>query len=81
MKAIVTSKGQVTIPFIIRQKARISTGSKLDFQIEEDGAIKVSIVNQEITQLKGIVKSKKNKPVPLSEMKKAIRKSSKRAMK
>lgn len=80
MKAIVTSKGQVTIPIAIRTKAKISPGSKLDFQIEKDGTLKVSPLNQEISQLKGMVKSKRRKPVSLREMKKAIRDASKRAM-
>lgn len=81
MKAIVTSKGQVTIPITIRTKAKIAPGSQLDFQIEEDGTLKVSLLNKEISKLKGIVKSKKRKPVSLREMKKAIRDASKDAMK
>ncbi len=81
MKAIVTSKGQVTIPAMIRTKAKISTGSKLDFHIEEDGTLKVSLLNQGITKLKGMVKSKRQRPVSLQEMKKAIRDAVKEAMK
>jgi AbrB family looped-hinge helix DNA binding protein len=80
MKAIVTSKGQVTIPITIRAKAKISPGSKLDFQIEEDGTLKVSLLNQEVSQLKGMVKSKRHKPVSLREMKKAILNASKGIM-
>lgn len=78
MKAIVTSKGQVTIPLAIRTKAKISPGSKLDFQIEEDGTLKVSLLNHEISQLKGMVKSKRRKPVSLKEMKKAVFDASKK---
>lgn len=77
MKSVVTSKGQVTIPISIRQQAKIVPGSKLDFQIEENGTIKISLLNQDISHLKGIVKSKKRKPVTLNEMKKAIRTASK----
>lgn len=80
MKAVVTSKGQITIPVSVRIKANIVPGSKLDFQVEEDGTLKVSMVNQEISQLKGIIKSKRRKPVSLKEMKKAIREASKAAM-
>lgn len=80
MKAVVTSKGQVTIPIEIRQQAKISPGSKLDFQMEEDGTLKVSLINQEISQLKGMVKVKRRKPVSLQEMKKAILDASQEAM-
>lgn len=81
MKAVVTSKGQITIPLSIRTEAKIFPGSKLDFQIEKDGSIKINLLNHEISQLKGIVKSKKRKPVSLDEMKKAIHNNSKKAMK
>lgn len=80
MKAIVTSKGQVTIPITIRIKAKISPGSKLDFQIEDDGTLKVTLLNQNISQLKGIIKSKRPKPVSLQEMKKAIREAGEETM-
>jgi AbrB family looped-hinge helix DNA binding protein len=81
MKAVVTSKGQVTIPSMIRTKAKISPGTELDFQIEEDGSLKVCLVTQDISSLKGMIKSKKNKPVSLKEMKKAIREAAKETMK
>lgn len=80
MKATVTSKGQVTIPLPIRTEAKISPGAKLDFQIAKDGTLRVSLVNQGILELKGIVKSKRKKPVTLTEMKKVIRKAAKRAI-
>lgn len=72
MKAVVTSKGQVTIPISIRTKARISAGSELEFSLEDNGILKVSVLSQDIAQLKGIVKSKRRKPPSLKEMKKAI---------
>lgn len=81
MKAIVTSKGQVTIPVDIRLKAKICPGSRLDFQIEDDGSLKVSLVNEDISSLKGIIKSKKKKPVTLKEMKQAIRDASQESLK
>jgi AbrB family looped-hinge helix DNA binding protein len=80
MKAVVTSKGQVTIPVGIRTQARISPGSKLDFHLEKDGTIKVSLLNSEISQLKGIIKPKKRKRVSLKDMKKAIRKAAEEKM-
>lgn len=80
MEAIVTSKGQVTIPITIRTKAKICPGSKLDFQIEEDGTLKVSLINQEISQLKGMIKAKRGKPVSLGEMKRAILNASQESM-
>jgi len=80
MKAIVTSKGQVTIPIAIRAAFKIVPGSKLDFQVNEEGSLQVSLLNQEVSELKGIVKRRKKKPVSLKEMKMAIKEASKKGM-
>jgi antitoxin PrlF len=37
MAVTVTSKGQVTIPKPVRDRLGISPGSKIDFEIDEDG--------------------------------------------
>jgi antitoxin PrlF len=71
-KSTVTSKGQVTIPKEIRIVAMIHEGTQLDFQIQSDGKIVMIPVQKNISQLKGIVKSKRKKPVSLAEMKTAI---------
>lgn len=76
MKAIVTSKGRVTIPIALRTQAKITAGSELDFQMKKDGTLKARLLHREISQLKGIIKSKKQKSVSLNEMKKAIRDAS-----
>jgi len=57
-----------------------SPGSNLDFQLEKEGTLRVSILTQDISKLKGIIKPKSKKPVSLKEMKEAIRNSSKRTM-
>lgn len=80
MKATVTNKGQVTIPISIRTKAKIAPGTKLEFFLQEDGTIKVSLINRAISELKGMFKSRVEKPVSLQEMKKAISDASKKAM-
>lgn len=72
MKATVTSKGQITIPKFIRNKANISEGSELDFQFQDDNTIIIRLSTHPILELKGIVKPKRKKPVSLKEMKKAI---------
>jgi len=39
--ATITSKGQVTIPKNIREKLRLRSGDRLDFQIEKDGTARI----------------------------------------
>lgn len=41
MLATVTDKGQVTVPKNIRDQLHIATGSKLDFEVEKDGSLRV----------------------------------------
>lgn len=71
MKPLVTSKGRITIPVAIRQKANIAVGSKLDFQLSCNGALIVYIVSNDVTKLKGMVKKKRKKPVSIHKMKQA----------
>lgn len=71
-KSTVTSKGQVTIPKEIRVSAMIHEGTQLDFQLQQDGKILIIPLQRHISQLKGILKTKRRKPVTLAEMKKAI---------
>lgn len=80
MKAIVTSKGQVTIPKMIREKANITTGTQLDFQLGEDGIVSIIPRTRNLSEMKGFVKSKRKKPVSLKEMKKAIQSASLRSL-
>lgn len=72
-RATVTSKGQVTIPKSIRLQAHIGTGMELDFSMHQ-GQIIVTPVKATISSLKGIVKSKKRRPVSVKEMNQAIKK-------
>ncbi|MBA3237210.1 MAG: AbrB/MazE/SpoVT family DNA-binding domain-containing protein [Parachlamydiaceae bacterium] len=72
MRATVTSKGQVTIPREIRERAHIATGTQLDFQITSDGCLTIRPLTHDICKLKGIAKKKGQHPVSLKAIKKAI---------
>jgi antitoxin PrlF len=72
VKSTVTSKGQITIPKEIRTLAMIHEGTQVDFQLQEDGKILIIPVQRHISQLKGILKTKRKAPVSLVEMKQAI---------
>lgn len=55
MLATVTDKGQVTVPKNIRDQLHIATGSKLDFEIEEDGSLRVRVLARGSENLFGLV--------------------------
>jgi antitoxin PrlF len=59
--AILTSKGQVTIPIAIRNKLNLKTGDTIDFRIQ-DGEVKLVPVSKPVSDVFGIL-SKKNSAV------------------
>ena len=71
MVAVLTSKGQVTIPIAIRSKLRLKTGDSLDFVVSKDEQISIIPTRMPVQSLKGIV-PKPRKPVSLQEMDAAI---------
>ncbi|KKO47633.1 AbrB family transcriptional regulator [Arsukibacterium sp. MJ3] len=69
-QATITSKGQVTIPAIVRNAMKVGAGDKLEFIELTDGRYEVIAVTREVKTLKGFLKS--NKTVSIEEMNSAI---------
>ena len=55
MHATVTDKGQVTVPKEIRQRTGIRPGSRLDFEVMEDGSLRVQVLSQGADKLFGLL--------------------------
>jgi antitoxin PrlF len=73
VQATITSKGQVTVPKIVRDRLHLRPGDKLEFLVDEDGTLRVVPVTASLRQLKGMVQKTK-RAVSLSEMEEAIAK-------
>lgn len=71
MQSTVTSKGQVTIPSKLRKDLGISTGSRLDFHVGEDGKIEVQVLSGRLTDLQSLLPQPK-KVLTVDEMNKVI---------
>lgn len=70
--ATVTSKGQVTIPVVVRTYLGLETGDRIEFVLnEETGRYEVLPATCSVTALKGIVR-KPAKPVTIEDMNAAI---------
>lgn len=63
--AVVTSKGQVTIPHDIRQQLNIHKGDKLNFIVTGEHSCKIIPASIDIHDLIGCMQS--NKPAPTIE--------------
>ncbi len=70
--ATITSKGQITIPRDIRSLLDLHSGDKINFIVDNKGAVCIVPVTRHVTTLKGIVK-KPPKAVSIEDMKTAIK--------
>jgi len=71
MISTLSSKGQITIPKVIRERFDLQSGDKLEFFVDETGYVKIIPVTASVTQLKGMV-PKPGKPKSLQDMQRAI---------
>ena len=62
-----TSKGQVTIPKSIREKANLKTGDHVEFFLQRDGSVLLQPGNVTVDAAFGILRRKGRKPIPISE--------------
>jgi len=67
-----TSKGQITLPKEVRERLHLQTGSRVDFSFDESGRVILSPLTSDFRTLRGIVRSKRKKPVTVEEMNEAI---------
>ena len=71
MDSAITSKGQATIPKPIRDYLRLKPGDRVKFFLHPDGSV-VLLPKLPASALRGMIKSRRPKPVTLDEMNEAI---------
>jgi antitoxin PrlF len=69
--ATMTSKGQITIPAIVRATLGVAAGDRVEFVQIEPGHFELVAVTQSVTALKGLVR-KPASPVTITDMNEAI---------
>ena len=72
--ALITAKGQTTIPKAIRERLGVEPGDRIDFVVQADGTVKVEPAIQGVTPLKGLLAVKRRRPVSVEAMHAVIRK-------
>jgi AbrB family looped-hinge helix DNA binding protein len=72
MLATVTDKGQVTVPKKIRDQTGISPGSQLEFELQNDGTLRVRVLTRGADNLFGLVHRAGIKPRTIDEMDQGI---------
>ena len=76
--ATLTSKGQITLPRVVREHLGVQTGDAVDFIIGRDGEVRVRAGEVEVSELKGLLRQPGRRPVSLDDMDLAIRQAHKR---
>ncbi len=69
--AVVTTKGQITIPKEVRERLGIDTGDRVEFVEVEPGVFNIVAATRDVRELKGII-AKPAKPVSVEDMNRAI---------
>jgi len=72
LRSTVTSKGQVTIPKEVRDQLGLKPGDRVHFVKGRAGRFSLEAVNTDFRSLRGILKSKRTRPLTLREMDEAI---------
>jgi antitoxin PrlF len=72
LRSTVTSKGQVTIPKEVRDQMGLKPGDRIDFVKDRTGRFTLKPINTDFRALRGILKSKRTKPLSIREMDEAI---------
>ena len=69
--AVVTSKGQITIPKAVRERLGVDAGDRVEFVETENGVFTLVAATRDVKELKGIV-PKPAKPVSVEDMNRTI---------
>ena len=71
MESAITVKGQATIPKAIRKHLRLKPGDRVKFFLHPDGTV-VLLPKLPAATVRGIIKSRRRRPVTTAEMNEAI---------
>ncbi len=72
--ALITAKGQTTIPKAIRERLRVEPGDRIDFVVRADGTVTVEPALQGVAPLKGLLAARDRRPVSVAAMHAVVRK-------
>ena len=67
MESAITVKGQATIPKAIRQHLGLKPGDRVKFFVHPDGTV-VLLPKLSAASLRGMIKSRRRRPVTIDEM-------------
>ncbi|HSB17598.1 MAG TPA: AbrB/MazE/SpoVT family DNA-binding domain-containing protein [Bryobacteraceae bacterium] len=72
LTATLTSKGQITIPKEVRDRLRLRSGQRIEFQFDLAGQVTMKPRTLDVRGLRGIVRPARKRAVTVREMNEAI---------
>lgn len=69
-ESTVTSKGQITIPKVVRERLHLEPGDKVYFDVRDDGSVSMVMRKHPLESLFGLLKDKVKlkRPITIEEM-------------
>ncbi len=67
-ESTLTTKGQITIPKVVRERLNLEPGDTVYFDIHSDGTVSLEARKHAIEELFGLLKGKSKRPITLAEM-------------
>ena len=77
--AIMTSKGQITVPVGVREELGLDAGVRVDFFKIEKGLFGIRPLTGSVRDLNGLFRGRVKRPVSIEEMNRAIAKGAARS--
>jgi len=77
--AILTSKGQITIPVQVRTELGVDAGDRIEFVRVGKGEFNIVAATRSVRELSGMLYRKGRKPLSIDEMNAAIAKGASRS--
>ena len=66
--ATLTTKGQTTIPKVIRDTLAMKPGDRLTFTLMPGGTVVMRVKNKRVMEFAGTLRKKGRKPVPIEQL-------------
>jgi AbrB family looped-hinge helix DNA binding protein len=67
-ESTVTSKGQITIPKVVRERLNLEAGDTVYFDVRDDGSVLLVARNEAVEGLFGLLKGRARKAIAIDDM-------------
>ena len=74
-----TTKGQITLPKVVRERLKVTAGDTVEFIVDTQGDIRVRAGHADVRALRGLLRRRGRRKVSIERMNAVIRKAASRS--